>query len=382
MIDSLRAGGAGLLQLEIGDFIETDPRKGSLANAYILDQLEAAGPAALVPGPRELSRWSDVRKLLAGRAVRTVLSNVQLPEVLAGPQRIPASAVLTIGGVRVGLLGVIGADEFAQIDWASELLPEFRDPAGAIAALVPALRAEAEIVIVMACMNDRDAERLAEEVSGVDVLISGYESIACRDAYRAGQAVYNRSGMRGQYFSYIRTIISPSGELVEWWGRNLRLDGQVPADPEIEREVLEIKAAQTRTSTFGAQKRPPRVGRQGERYLGVITCRACHPDPYAQWLDTPHAHATATLDRDDHRRDPACLRCHTTGYEHLSGYRISASEPDLANVQCESCHGIGSEHRRGAERPSVCEATCRTCHTDEWSPEWDFETYRARSAHR
>ena len=99
MIDSVRAGGAALLQLEIGDFIEADPWKGSFANSYILDRLEAEGPAAHVPGPTEISRWTEVRALLSGRQVYPVLSNVSLPAAPGGSAPVPTHLVLTVGRV-------------------------------------------------------------------------------------------------------------------------------------------------------------------------------------------------------------------------------------------------------------------------------------------
>ncbi|MBD3237740.1 MAG: hypothetical protein GF330_13635 [Candidatus Eisenbacteria bacterium] len=381
MIDSMRAGGAGLLQLEIGNFIETDPLKGSFVNPFILDQLEAHGPAAIVPGPRELQQWAETRQLLAGRDLHLVLSNLDPPVALEGLWNLPRRQIVTVAGVRVGLLGVVGREPFAEIAGPPELRPVFRDPAAALGELIPPLRREAELVVVMACMGDREAEALAERLSGVDLLFAGYETIACREAYRAGETVFTRTGLRGQYFSYVRTIVSPDGELVEWWGRNLRLDRKVPADPAIERAVAELEAAEARARTLGREADARRRGRPGERYLGVKRCRACHPGPYAQWLDTRHARASATLQREGHARDPECLRCHTTGYEHITGFHPASAEPDLRNVQCESCHGIGTEHRRGAATPPVAEATCRRCHTPEWSPDWAFAAYRARITH-
>ncbi len=68
-------------------------------------------------------------------------------------------------------------------------------------------------------------------------------------------------------------------------------------------------------------------------YIGVNKCKLCHKLQYTSWAATPHAKAFDTLKPAD-RTKKECIGCHTT-----------AGKTDLPGVQCEACHGPGSEYK-------------------------------------
>jgi len=93
-------------------------------------------------------------------------------------------------------------------------------------------------------------------------------------------------------------------------------------------------------------------------YVGAKKCKACHMKQYKSWEQTkmakslenlkpgvlPEEKKKAGLDPNkDYTSDKDCLKCHTTGYEKPSGFKSMAETPDLADVQCEACHGPGGE---------------------------------------
>ena len=146
-------------------------------------------------------------------------------------------------------------------------------------------------------------------------------------------------------------------------------------------------------------------------YMGIYTCELCHSggniaqDKWHSWSQTAHAHIFS--DGIDgllgSTLRPSCLQCHTTGYDTNAlaangGFDDMAKQygwtipsvltngnwasmqtnyyyvANLANVQCESCHGPGSQHAglfgvtNGPTWPSIAvnysSGTCNQCHDD------------------
>ena len=98
------------------------------------------------------------------------------------------------------------------------------------------------------------------------------------------------------------------------------------------------------------------------RYAGSDKCKICHnrKDQVSQfdiWSKSGHARAYATLATDkakqfaakagvkgDPQKAAECLECHVTGYGEDSTH-FAESFARENGVQCESCHGPGSDYK-------------------------------------
>ena len=96
------------------------------------------------------------------------------------------------------------------------------------------------------------------------------------------------------------------------------------------------------------------------KYIGAKKCKACHMKQYKSWAKTNMAKSfdnlkpgvkaeekkKVGLEADkDYTHDADCLKCHTTGYGKAGGFVSIEETPKLAGVQCEGCHGPGSEYK-------------------------------------
>jgi ribosomal protein L40E len=154
------------------------------------------------------------------------------------------------------------------------------------------------------------------------------------------------------------------------------------------------------------------------QYVGAKKCRTCHRkeligDQYGKWEKGAHAKAFETLKSEEAVKfakkagitgppDEAkeCVKCHATAFglkpaQLWRGRPLEVSD----GIQCESCHGPGSEYKRkktmadrkkalaaGMWEPGKDEKICTACHNDE-SPTWDpakgfdYEKAKEKIAH-
>ncbi|MDR7468451.1 MAG: cytochrome c family protein [Armatimonadota bacterium] len=139
--------------------------------------------------------------------------------------------------------------------------------------------------------------------------------------------------------------------------------GTLPGDPR-------SKPGAQKPPTGGGPAPPPPPDKAAAipataRFVGAETCRMCHSDQYRRWAATSHARAFELLEIAGQAQNAACLGCHSTGFGR-GGFRDASSTPELKGVQCESCHGPGSEHRGDPRKivktPSA--SVCAACHKD------------------
>jgi YVTN family beta-propeller protein len=129
----------------------------------------------------------------------------------------------------------------------------------------------------------------------------------------------------------------------------------------------------------------------GPKYVGALACGMCHgaqsgSRAYGTWRTSRHATAYATLGTarageiarqmgvtGTPQRSERCLACHSTGSGEPPGRFMGSFDP-AQGVQCESCHGPGSEYMAQAVMLdpvaaadggllAVDRTVCTRCHT-------------------
>lgn len=368
---------------------------------------------AMALGPGDLTYGHEyLQECAAEQGIPLVCANVVFSH--SGEPAFAPYAVVSVGkdsfpngpqgDVKVGILGLVGPDSRpCSGNEAKEARLVASDAVETAQKYVPKLKDECDLVLVLGDLSRTDIDMITENHPDLDAVIS---------SRRSQQPPSERPPER-------RTVVFYSGiDLYKNLGvLNLELDdgGQLaggdidaellssstyPDDADLKVEVAKIKsdlAAVLRKNVLSRRDPKDRTAQKAQprqqvpttpppaptKFIGAKQCGNCHVKIYEQWSKGPHARAFESLRINDADGDYDCLPCHTTGYGSSSGFITIERSPDLAGVQCESCHGLGSGHAQAPDVGPIGDArrVCISCHSDRRSPDFDQKTYAERIRH-
>jgi len=359
-----------------------------LTAASMLAGLGAIGTDGVNVGRADLLLPPQLLSRLAAKAGVPLLSTNVVDA--AGKSPFAGSVVREAGGHRIGILGITGpAPQTIALPRPGAPLV-VQEPFAAARRAVAELRRSCRLVIALSQLGLEEDARLAREVPGIDVILGGHTRALTPVPRIEGSTLILHAGAKGMRLGRLAIEVAPGRE-GPWVARAVargaeprvydwslvQLDGAIPDHPALaallERHREELRARHL--AEQAAAPAPPRPA--SPPYVGAQACGACHPEELRQWSVSGHARALASLARKRQEVNPECVRCHVTAFGEPGGYVPGrAGGVDLANVQCEACHGFGREHRgKGRIRAAVSEAVCRRCHTPENSPTFKYEPY-------
>jgi hypothetical protein len=285
--------------------------------------------------------------------------------------------------VRVAVTGLLGKEmKIRQL--AKDPALEVLDPTETAKKLIPELRKKADVIVVLSHLGLTDTQKLTIDVPGIDVLVFGHQGGLFKTFSKTQDAITIRGGERGQYLPQLHLVVD-EGKITAFDGDVVTLDDKVPADDNMSKAIdnynteLNKRFEQANQKVVQDQGQKTQLALAGEHYLGEKNCRRCHEAEYQMYVKQDHAHAFDTLVKNQRDSTPECLPCHVVGMGQPGGFVSKQSTPDLVNVQCENCHGMGTKHPdTGA---IVGPDVCMTCHTSAQSPHFQYDEMVAKIVH-
>lgn len=330
--------------------------------------------------------------------------------------------IVEVGGMKIGITSVLGKAEMATLKNTTDVT--LLEPYQAIPQVLPELLNEkCDQLVLLAYASPSEAQDLARRFHEFDWVVAahGADEPAKEPAKISGDNVDSRLIEVGHKGMYVVVVGLYKDGNPPFRYQRVPLDHRFADAPEIKQMHVAYQEQLKTLGWSGLGLKPTRHP-SGRTFAGSEACAECHTAATEVFVNTPHFHATETLEKLDPPRqyDPECISCHATGWEPQkyfpfeTGFVSVKETPALVGNGCENCHGPAGEHvaaergevevseteleaLRAALRLKVMEnegnkegqvyregmvvVMCMKCHDLDNSPDFDFQTYLPQVEH-
>jgi 2',3'-cyclic-nucleotide 2'-phosphodiesterase (5'-nucleotidase family) len=241
LVDSLRARNVEFALVDLGDFANSETIVGEMKTRFIWEKMEEMGYTASTPGTRELSAWNLYRDLVSKGKIQSVATNLK---VVSGGTDAAAGLpfyIETIGGVRVAFFSLISQSVVSLASPTPGV--EFRadDPLTTAKMIIPRLRKEADLIVLMSQLPATDTDDLIRKVPGVDVALYGRQPMYIDRVQKIDGTLTQQTGIRGMYLGELILIVDPDGRIVDSGSRNDGLGVAFGEKEEVTAQIQQIE---------------------------------------------------------------------------------------------------------------------------------------------
>ncbi len=283
---------------------------------------------------------------------------------------------------RLGFLGLSSRASFINTEPAGYT---WADPLVSAKKWLPELRQKCDFLIVLACMPARVAVELAVDNSNIDLILNGFQHQGYGAPAKINQSMIAYAEDEGRALGELRFKLN-SQEKFEAQPVSYFLTRDIKDDPGMAALISQAKpiisaAQQALVNASDSQQKQPATSSD---FVGAASCSSCHAAAFEVWAKSGHSHAIETLKQQKKEFDTSCVVCHVTGANKPGGFVDLKWTPELANVQCEACHGSGRAHSQRPAEAKMARLTsdaCVQCHTRSNSPEFEFASYWEKIKH-
>jgi 2',3'-cyclic-nucleotide 2'-phosphodiesterase (5'-nucleotidase family) len=379
--DTVFSEGVSTLILDGGDLFGNRNRNDQHQTEFLLQCTADFGYDAIGLGEKDLNYGLDFL-YKAVDEIGLPFTNANVRKLDTGELILPEYLVVEKNGIRFGIVSVLDPQQRLISMTDKDLGLEVQDPVPVLRELLPRVRKEADTIVLLGHLGDQTTDVVVKEVKGIDICVVGHTHRNLKTERILDDTVMLSCAFEGRYMGRADLFIEKSDGKVMAVDVNITsLDESIEDEPEMLARVNDYKDS---LRAFKEAKRAafPRIyGSEKENFLGERSCKGCHEDSWEAYATSAHRRAFNTLRNEGQNFEPECIVCHTTGYQYKNGYSDERPYSKLANVQCEACHGYGTEHARDGKWLAQAKDSCVTCHDKENSPDFDYATYWEKIKH-
>jgi nitrate/TMAO reductase-like tetraheme cytochrome c subunit len=372
------------LKVDAGDAIRGPADYEVIEYRHIQRAFAAMGYEALNVGLREAQLSAATLRELK-RTAPVPMLGANLLDRATGQPILDAYRIVRRGAQRIAIVGVLDARGNAEALGDGLAIEDMEVTLGK---LLPALRPQADCIVLLAFADETALTALARQFYELDVILGGNVKQPSQQLVRENRSLILATTNQSRALGTLRLRLGGPGKVAALRGEVVLVSEEIAQHPtitalaaEYRDEVRRTKLAIDDPATL-QQDMVPGV-KSAATYAGSAACTACHASTAHRWSESGHARAWAALVETRADADPSCIGCHSVGFGTPGGYRREFAGTKLTDVGCESCHGPGSQHV--AQRQAGGEVTahfrplgagdCVRCHHGEFSRPFDYAQF-------
>ncbi|MFH1563061.1 MAG: multiheme c-type cytochrome [Nitrospirota bacterium] len=380
------------LILDSGYFISNQQDIKELKTEYVVKAMSEIGYDAINLSERDISQIgkNPLISLKQKYNLPFVSSNIfclESMKLLTTPYIIKSFRQSNNKEIKIGIFGLA-----RQINLEKEGLI-IKNPTTVAKEVVEELRNKCEFIIALTQLTKEDSLLLAKDVHGIDIIIcSGKFSFTDEERLtKVDQGIIAQPDSKKTKATSFKLYLNDEGKISSFEEKYAPLDDKIPFDEKIVKIIDEYKG-----KIKDKESSEPKTRVVQKIYVGTNECGQCHQKQYKKWQKSRHSKAFYSLKKAKEEKNPACLKCHTTGYRQDNGFWDTETTPDFINVGCEECHRLRIGHVMLHKTPLIDEKTiitadkpgkvnssgiCMKCHTVDKDTKFDFEKDKKKIVH-
>jgi len=199
--------------------------------AVMIEGMNRMGYDAMALGEADFQiGLEELKKRIAEAHFPILSANV----VMTGTRQtfVQPYVVKSVGDREVGIVGLTTLVAQGMVRMAAGDALQVLDPFEVARQVIPEVRKQVDILIVLSNMGFEEDQRLATEVPGIDLIVGG-RSRMILPPVEAGQTVIAQAGHSGEWLGLVTLTFDASGRRTGLAGESINLGPEFPDDPDI-----------------------------------------------------------------------------------------------------------------------------------------------------
>lgn len=235
-----------VLTLDAGNALLGQPLANSTESAVVIESMNALAYDAMGLGGQDLDHGIE-QVLKHAKETKFPILSCNFLDKQSGQPALTPYTILTRDGLRFGIIGVTETD--VANNWVATVQYTVADPTENVRKVVNQIRSKSDVVIVLSHLGVDANKKLAEDVPGIDVIVSGGGRETLAEPALVGNTVIVQAGYDGEWLGTLEVSFDTQGKPSEPQVQIIPLGPEIDSDPTLTAIVTKYQPEATPTPT-------------------------------------------------------------------------------------------------------------------------------------